>query len=48
VHDELLFEAPEDELGVLEALAREVMEGALTLSVPLNADLKTGSDWSRV
>ncbi|MBI4242034.1 MAG: DNA polymerase I, partial [Candidatus Rokubacteria bacterium] len=48
VHDELLFEAPEEELGVLEPLAREVMESALTLSVPLKADIKIGRDWSEV
>jgi DNA polymerase-1 len=48
VHDELLFESPEDELGSLEALAREVMEGAMTLSLPLRADIKTGRNWSEV
>jgi DNA polymerase-1 len=46
VHDELLFEVPEAELGVLEPLAREVMEGAMALSVPLKVDIKTGRDWS--
>ena len=35
VHDELLFEVPEGELGALEALVVEVMESALELSVPL-------------
>ena len=35
VHDELLFEAPEDEAPALTALARQVMESAATLSVPL-------------
>jgi len=48
VHDELLFEVREDELGSLEALAREVMEGAMPLTVPLKADIKTGRDWSEV
>jgi len=46
VHDELLFEVPEGELATLEALAREVMESAMTLSVPLKADIKIGRDWS--
>ena len=46
VHDELLFEAPEDELGALEALAVEVMESALDLSVPLKVDVATGADWA--
>ncbi|HTR18172.1 MAG TPA: DNA polymerase I, partial [Acetobacteraceae bacterium] len=35
VHDELLFEAPEAEAATLAELARRVMEGAATLSVPL-------------
>jgi DNA polymerase-1 len=48
VHDELLFEAPEDELGPLEALAAEVMESSLTLDVPLKVDIKAGGDWAAV
>ena len=47
VHDELLFEAPEDEVPRLEALAREVMESAMTLDVPLKVDIKTGADWAQ-
>ncbi|HEV8458465.1 MAG TPA: DNA polymerase I [Methylomirabilota bacterium] len=46
VHDELLFEVPEAELETLEALATEVMESALVLSVPLKVDIKAGSDWA--
>jgi DNA polymerase-1 len=46
VHDELLFEVPEVELAPLEALATEVMESALALSVPLKVDIKAGSDWA--
>ena len=48
VHDELLFEAPPDELGALEALAVEIMESALDLTVPLKVDVKAGGDWSTV
>lgn len=48
VHDELLFEAPEEEVGALEALAREIMEGAMALAVPLKVDIKTGSTWADV
>jgi DNA polymerase-1 len=46
VHDELLFEVPEGEMGALEALAVEVMESALELSVPLKVDVKSGADWA--
>jgi DNA polymerase I len=47
VHDELLFEAPEDEVPRLEALAREVMESAMAVDVPLKVDIKTGADWAQ-
>jgi DNA polymerase-1 len=47
VHDELLFEAPEAEIAALEALAVEVMESALSLSVPLKVDVKVGADWAQ-
>jgi DNA polymerase-1 len=45
VHDELVFEAPEDELPALEALVREEMEHAAELSVPLVVDIGTGINW---
>ena len=48
VHDELLFEAPPDEVESVKALARELMEAALPLDVPIVVDVKTGSDWSEV
>jgi len=48
VHDELLFEAPRDEVKRLEALAAEIMEGAMTLDVPLKVDVKAGADWAEV
>jgi DNA polymerase-1 len=48
VHDELLFEAPPDEVPVVEALAREIMEAALPLDVPIVVDVKSGRDWSEV
>jgi len=47
VHDELLFESPEDEVPRLEDLAREVMESAMALDVPLKVDIKTGADWAQ-
>jgi DNA polymerase-1 len=48
VHDELLFEAPPEEEARLQALAAEVMEGAMTLDVPLKVDVKAGADWAQV
>ena len=46
VHDELLFEAPEDEAAPLAALVRGVMESAASLSVPLVVETGTGRSWA--
>ena len=45
VHDELVFEAPADELTALRELVRHEMEHAATLSVPLLVDLGEGANW---
>jgi len=46
VHDELLFEVPKDEVKDLSALAKDVMEGAAELSVPLVVETGTGRTWA--
>ena len=46
VHDELLFEAPENEVEALKRLARQVMESAATLSVPLVVETGAGKTWA--
>ncbi len=45
VHDELIFEAPREELEELKAIVLEVMPAALELAVPLDIELKTGDTW---
>jgi DNA polymerase-1 len=45
VHDELLFEVPENETAEVEALVRTEMEGVVKLNVPLVADLGFGPNW---
>lgn len=45
VHDELVFEVPEEELELMQKLVPEVMESALELKVPLRADVSTGYNW---
>jgi DNA polymerase-1 len=51
VHDELVFEAPEDEAERLIVVAREVMEGAalpaVSLSVPLDVEAKAAKTWGQ-
>ncbi|HKA53561.1 MAG TPA: DNA polymerase I [Candidatus Binatia bacterium] len=46
VHDELLFEVPEGELERVKKLVRELMEGVISLQVPLRVDLGTGKNWA--
>jgi DNA polymerase-1 len=46
VHDELLFEAPAVEADVLAGVARQVMESAATLSVPLVVETGVGRTWA--
>jgi DNA polymerase I len=45
VHDELLFEVPDDERDEIESLVRTEMEGVIQLNVPLVADLGFGPNW---
>lgn len=45
VHDELVFETPRPELNAFAELARSVMEGAITLNVPLAVTVKAGPSW---
>jgi DNA polymerase I len=45
VHDELLFEAPEEEIPGLTRLVTSVMEGVYRLRVPLVVDTKVGPNW---
>lgn len=45
VHDELVFEAPEDELDRVGLLVKEEMEGVHELAVPLKVDVKSGKNW---
>ncbi len=45
VHDELVFEAPEGELGKVVPMIREEMEGVFDLRVPLKVDVHKGRNW---
>ena len=46
VHDELLFEASDDEAPLTAEVAKRVMEGAATISVPLVVETGHGRSWS--
>lgn len=45
VHDELIFEVPEEELDQVMKLVPEVMERAMDLDVPLKVDVSFGETW---
>ncbi|HVC03858.1 MAG TPA: DNA polymerase I [Candidatus Acidoferrales bacterium] len=45
VHDELLLEAPAEEIDTLIPLLRERMGAAEALKVPLEVDVKVGDNW---
>jgi DNA polymerase-1 len=45
VHDELVLEAPPEELKHVKNLVRTEMEDVYTLLVPLVVEVGTGSNW---
>lgn len=49
VHDELVFEVPEDQLDTATKVIKDTMEGAcapiLTIAVPLDVDVGIGNNW---
>ncbi len=45
VHDELVFEVPEDELDIMRSLVRELMESVHQLNVPLMVEIDVGKNW---
>ncbi len=46
VHDELVFEVPNDELVKMEQLVEEEMGHAVEARVPLKVDISYGANWS--
>jgi DNA polymerase-1 len=48
VHDDLLFEVPENEIELMRGLVREKMESVHKLSVPLLVELGVGPNWRDV
>ncbi len=45
VHDELIFEAPPEEIEILKTIVPDVMENAIELKVPLKVDYSYGPTW---
>lgn len=45
VHDELVFDVPNNEVEIMGNLIKDIMENAYTLSVPLKVDIEYGKTW---
>ena len=45
IHDELVFEVPEDELSTMKELVCTEMENVIKLSVPLTVECNYGKNW---
>jgi DNA polymerase-1 len=48
IHDELLFEVPEQEVEVMKTLVNELMSRAVELRVPVKIDIKLGRNWGEM
>jgi DNA polymerase-1 len=48
VHDELVLECPRAELNETIHIAREIMENAYTLSIPLTTEARWGTNWDEL
>jgi DNA polymerase-1 len=46
VHDELVFEVPEDALDATHEQVRSLMEQVYPLAVPLKVDISSGANWA--
>jgi len=47
VHDELVFEVPEDEIDVFKENIADLMENVAELDVPLKVDIGIGDNWEQ-
>jgi DNA polymerase-1 len=45
IHDELLFEVPEEEVEEMKSLVNEFMPRAVELRIPVKIDIKLGKNW---
>jgi DNA polymerase-1 len=48
VHDELIFECPQEELEEVRSLALAIMPKSMEMAVPLKVDTKVGRTWGEM
>ncbi len=46
IHDELIFELPDEEIPFFQQLVKEKMENVFSLQVPLLVDIEVGKNWA--
>ena len=45
VHDELIIDAPENEVMEVKEILKDKMENAVKMDCPLKADINVGKNW---
>ena len=48
VHDELVFEVPDDEVEKIKPVIKDLMENTFKLSVPVVVEIKIGQNWGQM
>ena len=48
IHDELIFDVPQNEVETMKKLVKEKMENVVSLLVPLEVDIQVGKNWSEL
>lgn len=48
IHDELIFEAPENEVDLISSVIKNIMQNIISLKVPLEVNISCGDNWGEL